>query len=102
MKELVSWLLDWLLRWLSAWLAALLRAWLASDRHGGELGASWPARQGAFSHDPSVYAAHAAEEKLAAGSAAVHAELLAAAMARDAAREEAARRRSRACPRHFQ
>ena len=50
---------------------SLLRAWFASDHHGGERGAAWPARQGAFSHDPKVYAAHAgAVSTFAAGCAA--------------------------------
>ena len=38
---------------------ALLTAWLHSNMHGGMLAATWPARQGAFSHDPTVYDAHA-------------------------------------------
>ena len=33
----------------------LLEAWFASTVHGGEHNASWPARQSAFSHDPTVY-----------------------------------------------
>lgn len=33
----------------------LLNAWYGSHMHGGEFHAAWPARQGAFSHDPSVY-----------------------------------------------
>ena len=34
---------------------ALLTAWYGSNMHGGEHHSVWPARQGAFSHDPSVY-----------------------------------------------
>lgn len=36
-------------------MEALLRAWYTSHVHGGAHNASWPARQGAFSHDPRVY-----------------------------------------------
>ena len=35
----------------------LLRRWADSSAHGGEWAATWPARQGAFSHDPTVYEA---------------------------------------------
>lgn len=38
-------------------LTDLLTAWFNSTLHGGEHNASWPARQGAFSHDPTVYQA---------------------------------------------
>lgn len=36
----------------------ILTAWHESEFHGGAGDADWPARQGAFSHDPSVYVAH--------------------------------------------
>ena len=36
----------------------LLGAWFNSSAHGGPEKPSWPARQGAFSHDGSVYWAH--------------------------------------------
>lgn len=38
---------------------SILGSWLKSRFHGGALNADWPARQGAFSHDPAVYLAHA-------------------------------------------
>lgn len=36
-------------------LRLLLERWHASTYHGGSTNPVWPARQGAFSHDPSVY-----------------------------------------------
>ena len=40
----------------------LLTAWYQSTQHGGEHNATWPARQGAFSHDPLVY--HAFKDRI--------------------------------------
>lgn len=36
---------------------SILKSWLRSQHHGGAQQATWPARQGAFSHDPAVYEA---------------------------------------------
>lgn len=37
----------------------IMEAWTQSREHGGPDAPFWPARQGAFAHDPAVYDAHA-------------------------------------------
>ena len=39
-------------------VSSILTAWHQSEFYGGAGSPDWPARQGAFSHDPHVYAAH--------------------------------------------